>query len=936
MIGQCLIRAQSGSSILVAEAATIPSNKQDLSPAVAGQSSGSVQPLDAEQKLAATTASRWFSHTIEPPDSGEIDCHHTLLVLLHRVYSGRLTGKLQVVFGRVEKALFFDGGQLVFATSNDRQDGLGEVMLRSGALTQSQFEEASTLVETGQRFGSAIAEMGIYRVEEILSWVRRQVIQVISSVLDYPVGRYFFFGSLEKNVVPEIGAPVPLGTLLLQAVRKAEDLPLDRLARDSELRAELTPEPLRLFTTEDLDDRERYLLGLISQGISAKDVIYQSGLTRPQVSRALYALLLLGFVAEVPKPVKPDAVKPERDPGVPVAPVADKELSSVKVEESKAVETPSAAEIPQQPSAQDAGSAEQTKVVDASAVASNAQRQSAAVRDDATQVQAPLQPQAHEVKVVDIPGVANIPEQRTADLPAKPEDAKAIETPPAEKATHAQPQLEEIPPDPEEPKETEAAPATSLPLLKPNMISREVPVRATGIPQKNGLERQLFNEETASVLIAETGGVIRLAAAVAPGQLLVLANIETKREVIVQVLRKRVYKPTICYLELEFLEVAPRFWGTEFSAATALLPKNAKDAETAALVITARATEDQPWVLPTAPDAGELQIFKREMEDLRGKLVLTDAPDAAAQAGVLGQPSAEGSEGSPSPGPADPLSTVEILKSGLAAAGTAPPIERDTPPAPWESGERAQTPQTVNDFINSLPKKKRWRLPRGSFTPGFRTGVLRLAFLAAALVVTLIGAAWFKNLLPWKRAEAKLGKTDGYNMRVASDIPVTSAGTPANSAPVSNPAAAAGPGGTAAPVGVPSSSAPVEPPALKKNASGKATAGKPSVVRPVTKTADSNAASEKENVFVPPKLIHAEQAVASLEAMHDFERGNVVVDAVVGTSGEVHVISVLSGPPSLRDPAVESLKQYQYEPATRNGQPVPAHVTITIHFRFEP
>ena len=87
---------------------------------------------------------------------------------------------------------------------------------------------------------------------------------------------------------------------------------------------------------------------------------------------------------------------------------------------------------------------------------------------------------------------------------------------------------------------------------------------------------------------------------------------------------------------------------------------------------------------------------------------------------------------------------------------------------------------------------------------------------------------------------------------------------------------------------------------------------------------------------MPPKLIKSVRAVASLEALRDFETGNVVIDAVVGTAGEVNFISVLSGPPSLRPAAVASLKDYQYEPATRNGQPVPAHVTITIHFRFEP
>jgi periplasmic protein TonB len=94
-------------------------------------------------------------------------------------------------------------------------------------------------------------------------------------------------------------------------------------------------------------------------------------------------------------------------------------------------------------------------------------------------------------------------------------------------------------------------------------------------------------------------------------------------------------------------------------------------------------------------------------------------------------------------------------------------------------------------------------------------------------------------------------------------------------------------------------------------------------------------ASSAEGVVVPPKLIQSVRALASLDALHDFETGNVVIDAVVGTEGEVHFISVISGPPSLRPPAVQAVKQYRYEPATRNGQPVPAHVNITIRFRFE-
>jgi curved DNA-binding protein CbpA len=298
---------------------------------IASQGGVLVQQLDVEQKTAAVaTPSSWFPPTEQLPDSGEIDSHHALLALLNRIYSGRLTGKLQFVFGRLEKQLFFDGGQLVFATSSDRQDSLGEMMLRAGALTQSQFEEASLLVQTGQRFGSAIAEMGVYGVHEVITWVQRQLIQITASVLDYPAGRYYFFGSLEKNVVPEIGIPVPLGKLLLEAVHKANDLPLDHLAEDADLWVDFSPDPLLLFQAVDLETSERHLLGLVSQAMSAKDIISRSGLLKAQAARALYALLLLGFVVGVP-----GTERLTRQSAVPIPPPAPEAPPADQSEDTK-------------------------------------------------------------------------------------------------------------------------------------------------------------------------------------------------------------------------------------------------------------------------------------------------------------------------------------------------------------------------------------------------------------------------------------------------------------------------------------------------------------------------------------------------------------------------------------------------------------------------
>ncbi len=260
-----------------------------------------VQQLEKEQrKEVVATPLSWFTHDGQPLDSGEIRGHHELFALLNKIYSVRLTGKLQLVLDHVEKQLFFDGGQLIFATSSDPQDGLPEMMLRAGALTQSQLEEALELVRTGQRFGSAIAEMGVCSVEQITGWVQRQLTQITSSVLDYPSCRYYFFSSLEKNVVPEIGMPVPLGKLLLEAVYRANDLPLDHLAEDRGLYVELTSDPLQRYQAVELGESESCLVDGLSRVVAARELLLQSRLPRATAARALYTLMVLGTVVCVP------------------------------------------------------------------------------------------------------------------------------------------------------------------------------------------------------------------------------------------------------------------------------------------------------------------------------------------------------------------------------------------------------------------------------------------------------------------------------------------------------------------------------------------------------------------------------------------------------------------------------------------------------------
>jgi len=59
-----------------------------------------------------------------------------------------------------------------------------------------------------------------------------------------------------------------LGKLLLEAVRRAKDLPLQNLAVDADLPDDLSPDPLLRYQAVELDHIERRLLASISHPVS--------------------------------------------------------------------------------------------------------------------------------------------------------------------------------------------------------------------------------------------------------------------------------------------------------------------------------------------------------------------------------------------------------------------------------------------------------------------------------------------------------------------------------------------------------------------------------------------------------------------------------------------------------------------------------------------
>lgn len=62
--------------------------------------------------------------------------------------------------------------------------------------------------------------------------------------------------------------------------------------------------------------------------------------------------------------------------------------------------------------------------------------------------------------------------------------------------------------------------------------------------------------------------------------------------------------------------------------------------------------------------------------------------------------------------------------------------------------------------------------------------------------------------------------------------------------------------------------------------------------------------------------------------------GKVTVDALIDTTGKLIDMRIISGPPVLHRAALDSLRTWKYQPAYLDGNPVQTKTTITVNFRL--
>jgi TonB family protein len=583
---------------------------------------------------------------------------------------------------------------------------------------------------------------------------------------------------------------------------------------------------------------------------------------------------------------------------------------------------------------------------------------------------------------------------------------------------------------------TSERPKSDTGQLRADAVSLDVPVkvhgsRVTDVVRGITPHTEPFEELTSTMIVFPQGGVLRMATAVAPGQMVVLTNLKSGHDAICRVVKVRAYAQAQSYVELEFTNRQPGYWGVHFASdgvepVKAFVPPPPPPApvvaEAPAAKLEAKGIPELSWapavtLQATTGKLAEPPVFSSPVKAATLPPERIVQPSKAQSSFVaIGaredvQPAASSTSGTNkaerfSP-PVASLSMTELRGDTHVAAPVSTSLGSGIPgemtDLSEELGESVQEqPAAVfGKFAQAASSTGAHSVPQKAFGARFDSTALGvpedlaatpkssgpnwflIATGIAALFVVGAGGAFYFHLWPTANpsprsasmpapaapsaalSAAANGESDASGpgvqpnqpnatgassgavvaSRVVDAAPLNSNKTPAAgraqpSAPVSEKVAKVMPDMsatlTAHPVSAQRSAsddaepAPsVEAGAASPNGELQGIATNSDVVPPPAPAAPP---LRLGGMVRPPKLISSVLPVYPPIARSNGIEGSVVVDTSIGPAGNVVATKVISGPPVLRQAAIDALRRWKYQPGLLNGEPVTAQITVTIQF----
>jgi tetratricopeptide (TPR) repeat protein len=222
--------------------------------------------------------------------------------VLQLLSMGKKTGCLAVTHRNNFGYIFFDKGQISYASIVNRRDRIGDILVKSGSITPEQLEQAikAQAKHRDKRIGELLVDSGAITRDGLHAQIRMQIEEAVYFLFTWMQGTFNF----EADVRPEdqdFLVSINPESLLLEGARRVDEwsliekkIPAFDLVFDvdrrkiEEARVELTRE-------------QEAVIALLDGRRDVTAVIEESGLGEFEVGKALYGLVSAGFAQRTGK-----------------------------------------------------------------------------------------------------------------------------------------------------------------------------------------------------------------------------------------------------------------------------------------------------------------------------------------------------------------------------------------------------------------------------------------------------------------------------------------------------------------------------------------------------------------------------------------------------------------------------------------------------------
>ncbi len=226
----------------------------------------------------------------------ERDFPHLVQDLAKRRWSGVLT-----LTHRGVRTVIVHDGRLVFATSSDPDDRLGELLLRRGRISLRQLVDAGRAVRPGQRLGTILVHENVLTPKELVASVVEHTQEIIYGAFQWTDGRF----RLEPGDPPGESITLNMRTpdLILEGIQRI--FAWSRIERGMgglTARYVRTPQDQEITRTMNLGAHRVDLLNALEAERSVEDLCKALPLSDFEICQTLWAFGVIGVARRTDTP----------------------------------------------------------------------------------------------------------------------------------------------------------------------------------------------------------------------------------------------------------------------------------------------------------------------------------------------------------------------------------------------------------------------------------------------------------------------------------------------------------------------------------------------------------------------------------------------------------------------------------------------------------